>query len=389
MKILKLSILTAALTIASMPVFSSESGRVYGQILQEAETVQQKYEAALVAAPLNDPEVFPYLSDALDWTLGMRSSIKPGSDRETYERLTQLLVAALGQARYTNAAASVMRVVDDSQNPLTKSEALIALGTMRAVEYAERISLLLRDLNNQPTSDPEYGEKIAYGCVIALERMRSPLGFAPLFFASEGWYSKRTRDQATQSLTLILDDPSDAISAILSIESPARMIRALELELRSEAPSAAKRSVSELALARGIAFSPRNKLEMKEVSELRIKAMNALAAAGKGDGKAAGNMVEAYAIGPFDEKLVALKALGADKTSASALALKNIILELDANQRAGLVDEIRNALMKAALQNAAIHAGKELSPAIQTVLINSGWSSGILTLATAAQKALQ
>ena len=389
MKILKLSILTAALTIASMPVFSSESGRVYGQILQEAETVQQKYEAALVAAPLNDPEVFPYLSDALDWTLGMRSSIKPGSDRETYERLTQLLVAALGQARYTNAAASVMRVVDDSQNPLTKSEALIALGTMRAVEYAERISLLLRDLNNQPTSDPEYGEKIAYGCVIALERMRSPLGFAPLFFASEGWYSKRTRDQATQSLSLILDDPSDAISAILSIESPARMIRALELELRSEAPSAAKRSVSELALARGIAFSPRNKLEMKEVSELRIKAMNALAAAGKGDGKAAGNMVEAYAIGPFDEKLVALKALGADKTSASALALKNIILELDANQRAGLVDEIRNALMKAALQNAAIHAGKELSPAIQTVLINSGWSSGILTLATAAQKALQ
>ena len=389
MKALKFSMLISALTLACLPGFSSESGRVYGLILQEAETVQQKYAAAQVAAALDDPEVLPYLADALDWSLGIRSSIRPGSDRETYERLTQVLVSSLGQARYTNAAISVMRVVDDSQDPLTKAEALIALGTMRAVEYAERIALLLRDLNNQPTSDPEYGEKIAYGCVIALERMRSPLGFAPLFFASEGWYTKRTRDQATQSLSLILDDPSDAISAILSTESPARMIRALELELRSSAPSEAKKRVSELALARGIAFSPRNKIEMNQLSELRVKAMNALASAGKGDGGAAENIAEAYAIGAFDERLVALKALGADKSTPAALALQNIILDLDAKQKAGLVDEARNALMKAALQNAAVHAGKELSRAIQTVLINSGWSGSVLTLATAAQKALQ
>ena len=117
--------------------------------------------------------------------------------------------------------------------------------------------------------------------------------------------------------------------------------------------------------------------------------MNALAAAGPGDGSAAPDIAEAYRIGPTDERLVAMKALGAEKSSASAAALRDIIIDLNSAQKAGLVDETRNALMKAALQNAAVNAGKELAPAVQAVLINDGWSSGVLTLASAAQKALQ
>jgi hypothetical protein len=81
--------------------------------------------------------------------------------------------------------------------------------------------------------------------------------------------------------------------------------------------------------------------------------------------------------------------MGADRTAASARALRDIILDLNSAQLAGVVDETRNSLMRAALQNAAINANKELAPAIQTVLINSGWSGGVLALASAAQKALQ
>ena len=81
--------------------------------------------------------------------------------------------------------------------------------------------------------------------------------------------------------------------------------------------------------------------------------------------------------------------MGADKTAATANVLSAIILDLNNAQLAGVVDETKNALMKAALQNAAINASKELLPAIQLVLINSGWSSSITTLANAAQKALQ
>ncbi len=389
MRILRILAMGAALVAASVPAFANEAVRIYGQLLLDAETVEQKYAVATSATAVDPAELAPYLSDALDWALAARSTIKRGPEAETYERLTRQLLKGLGDARYVNAAPSAMRAVDDSPDPLTKAEALIALGSMRAVEYAGRVALLLRDLTNQPSADRDSGEKIAYGCVLALERMRSPVGFAPLFFASEGWYSKRVRDQAERSLVLVLPDPSEAIAALLAIETPPRMIKALDLELRSTAPAAGKRTIAALALSRGISASPRNRTEQNQLSELRVKAMNHLAAAGPGDGAIAANVAEAYRIGPVDERLVALKTLGAEKSSASATALRDIILEIDSAQRAGLVDETRNALMRAALQNATINAGKELAPAIQTVLINTGWSSGVLSLASAAQKALQ
>jgi len=385
----KLILSVIILALVASPVFSNDAIRIYGRILGETDSVQQKFSIATSLAALNLPEAAPFFSDALDWALSVRSSIKAGSDREIYERFTRLLLKSLGDWRYTNAAASTMRAVEDSPDALTKAEALIALGSMRAVEYAERVSLMLRDLNNQPTQDPENGEKIAYGCVLALERMRSPVGFAPLFFASEAWYSKRVREQAERSLPLVLEDPSDAISALLAVETAPRMIRALDLELRSAAPAANKARVAALALAQGIKASPRNKTEQGQLSELRVKAMNALATLGPGDGSTAFNLSEAYRIGPTDERLVALKAMGADKTPATAEVLSAIILDLNNAQLAGVVDETKNALMKAALQNAAINASKELLPAIQMVQINSGWSSGVLTLANAAQKALQ
>ncbi|PKL09297.1 MAG: hypothetical protein CVV51_04480 [Spirochaetae bacterium HGW-Spirochaetae-7] len=381
--------LAAALIFMASSAFAGDAVRIYGRILAEATTVQQKYAIATSIAALNDPDAAQYVADALDWALATRSSIKTGPEREIYERLSRTLLKSLGDWRYTNAATSAMRAIEDSPDPLTKAEALTALGSMRAVEYAERISLMLRDLNNEPSADRDAGEKIAFGCVLALERMRSPVGFSPLFFASEGWYSRRVRDQAERSLPLILEDPSDAVMAILSVETPPRMIRALALELRSAAPAAGKGRVASMALLRGIASSPRNRTEENQLSELRVMAMNALAAMGPGDGSLASNLTEAYRIGPTDERLVALKAMGADRTAASARALRDIILDLNSAQLAGVVDETRNSLMRAALQNAAINANKELAPAIQTVLINSGWSGGVLALASAAQKALQ
>jgi len=389
MSTMKIMALVIAVATASVTVFADETARVYGIILAEAETVDQKYAAATSAASLDDPTIAPYLADALDWALGARSSVKPGPERETYERLTRVLLKGLGEAKYSNSADSAMRAVDDSPDPLTRAEALIALGSMRAVEYAERIALLLRDLNNQPTEDRDAGEKLAYGCVLALEKMRSPLGFSPLFFASEGWYSKRIREQAETSLALVLEDPSDAIGALLAVETPPRLIRALELELRSTAPAAGKARIAALALSRGISYSPRNRTEQNQLSELRVKAMNFMASTGPGNGSAAVDLAESYRIGTFDERLIALKALGAEKSAQSARAMRDIILEIDSAQRAGVVDESRNTLMRSALQNAAINGNKELAPAIQTVLINSGWSSGVLTLASAAQKALQ
>jgi hypothetical protein len=60
-----------------------------------------------------------------------------------------------------------------------------------------------------------------------------------------------------------------------------------------------------------------------------------------------------------------------------------------ASTAVGLVDNTRETLMRAALQNAAVNANKELAPALQAVSLNQGWSGGILNLAATAQKAAQ
>ena len=374
---------------APVPTSANETVRVYGIIMQSAETVQQRYAVAQSMAALDDPGAAVYALDALDWALANRSSIRPGSEREIYERLTQVLVKCLGDWRYTNAAASVMRVVDDSPDPLTRSEALTALGSMRATEYAGKIALILRDLNLGPVADRDAGETLAYGSILALERMRSPLGFAPLFFASEGWYSRRVREQAERSLPLVLDDPTDAVVEIIEKESLERKIRAFELLMRSKAPAENKIRTAAMALSRGITLAPRNRAEETLLSDLRVRSMNALVSQGDRSGSSAANFNEAYRIGGQDEKLVALRAMGATRSVESARFLRDIIIELDGVHRRGLVDNTRETLMRAALQNAAINANKELAPALQAVSLNQGWSGGILNLAATAQRALQ
>jgi hypothetical protein len=388
---LPVPLLIAAALLTAVPAQPSanETVRVYGIIMESAETVQQRYAVALSMAALNDPGAAIYALDALDWVLANRSTIRPGSDREVYERLTQVLVKSLGDWRYTNAASSVMRVVDDSPDPLTRSEALIALGSMRATEYAGKIALLLRDLNLAPVADRDAGEKLAYGAILALERMRSPLGFAPLFFASEGWYSRRVREQAERSLPLVLDDPTDAVVEIIEKESLERKIRAFELLMRSKAAGENKLRTAAMALSRGITLSPRNRAEETLLSDLRVRSMNALVTFGDRSGNSATNFNEAYRIGGLDEKLVALRAMGATRSVESARFLRDIILDLDGVHRRGLVDNTRETLMRAALQNAAVNANKELAPALQAVILNQGWSGGILNLAATAQRALQ
>lgn len=374
---------------ATMTVAAEEDAATYGRLLETAETVADKSPLATTLASLNDPSAGQYVFEALDWAVRSRSSIHAGSELESYERFVRTLVKCLGDWNYAGSASLVMRAYDDSADPLTKAEALMALGSLRADEYAGKIAIILRDLNHEPSEDARAGEKIAYGCVVALERLRSPVGYAPVFFASEGWYSKYVRDQAERSLPLILDDPSGAIEAIIAEGSVSDSIRALALELRSNAPASGKLSVAARALSRGLVGQPRGATERTEFSQLRSGALSAIVSLGGTNGAAVRDFVAAYRVGTTDERLLVLKALGQDKTAAAASALSDIILDLNAAQLSGIVDETRNKLTSAAIQNAALNGSKELLHAVEAVHVNQGWSGSVLALAAEALKALQ
>jgi hypothetical protein len=230
---------------------------------------------------------------------------------------------------------------------------------------------------------------VAFGAILSLEKLKDPRGFAPVFFAADAWYSQRVRQQAERSLPAIADDPTDAIKEILALESPARRIRALSAEVASKAADPRKIDTANLALAIGHEKVPIDRAEARLFADLRKTALRALLALrAKGDGPVAGCKAS-YEKGYDDEeRLLGLAALGVNGGDGAAAALRDVILKLNADQRSGLGDEIRNRMAKAAIENAGLSRNPLVKPALASVVANDKWSGGVILAAQNALKAM-
>ncbi len=387
---MKRSIATAALVLSLIPalsVFAGEEAEVYRRIYLEAEGLSQKYVAAQNLIRLQDRSTAPVLTEALEELLRTQNNYRSASEQELYSRAVRELAAALGDYKHDEAAPFLWDVVQQVPEPLARAEALMALGKMRALAYAERISLLLRDLNMGPIADRDAGEKVAFGAVIALEKLKDPRGFSPVFYASDGWYSLRVRQQAARALPNIVTDPTDAIIELIRLESPERKLLALRLNADSKAPLERKVAAASYALDLGHEKAPKDKAEAKVFSELRKLALRSLVA-WKAKGPDTVPAARASYDNGFDleERLLALAALGVNGGDEAAFVLRDIILTLDREQKAGVTDETRNRLAKAAIENAAIAKNRALRPALISVASNDKWSGGIIL---AAQNAIK
>jgi HEAT repeat protein len=377
----------ALLLFGATLVFADETAEVYKRLFLQAQGLSQKYAAALNLVQLQDPSVAPALSDALTQLISTQKNYAQASDKELYARTVRIVAQALGDYKYLDAAPSLWDAVQQVPDPLVKAEALMALGKMHALDYAERIALLLRDLDFKPTQDPDYGEKVAYGAIFALEKLKDIRGFSPVFFASVGWYSPRVRQEAAQALPNIVDDPTDPIMAIIQNESSDRKVLALKAELNSNAPNDRKIQAAVYALSIGQKMAPVDPTDARYLANLRKLALNTLIVLKAQVDASVPFCVYSYNNGYDDEeRLLALAALGANGTDPAAAALRDIILRLDSDQQAGISDETRNRMAKAAIENAALTRNKLLKPALISVAADDNWSGGILL---AAQKALK
>jgi hypothetical protein len=382
------SIALLALVAAALS-FADESAEIYRLLYEQAEGLSQKYAAALSIVELNDKSTAPVLVSALEELLIAQKNYSAPSDRETYGQTIRLLAKALGDYKYAQAAPYLWEAAEVVSDPLAEAEAIIAIGKIRDLSYAERIALKLRDLNLKPTADRDAGEKIAYGCIIALDKLKDSRGFSPVFFAAEAWYSQRVRGQAVQSLPNIAEDPTDPIKGILGTEGPERQLRALKAEIASKAKEGRKIEVAILALNLGHLRSTNDKAEAKALADLRKLSLRSLAAYKASGADPADGCVSSYEKGFDDEeKLLALAALGANGSDPAAAALRDFILKLNDNQKAGIADETRNRMAKAAIENASITKNKAVKPALLAVSINDKWSGGIILAAQNALKAI-
>jgi hypothetical protein len=178
-------------------------------------------------------------------------NLRSAAEKEAADASARLLAGLLGDSKYAAAAKDLWRVVENFENPLVKADALIALGQTRSTELFPFVLRTLSDLNLRPSTDPEAGEKIAYGAVIAMEKYRMIDGYAPVFFASAGWYSRRVKEQAARTLPFIVDDPSEALSAIIRSGTYDVKLLALEKENASKASADAKAGVAWSGWKRG------------------------------------------------------------------------------------------------------------------------------------------
>jgi hypothetical protein len=370
-------------------ISADETSETYVMIYKQALGISQKYSAILSIVGLKDKETAGALSSALQELLQEQETYSSRTDQELYGRSVRLLAQALGDYKYAPAAPFLWDVVMQVPYPLARAEALISLGKLRDLNYLERIALLLRDLNLAPTADRDEGEKLAYGAILALERFKDVRGFAPVFFAAEGWYSQRVRQQAASSLATIASDPTDPILEIIAGESPERKVRALKAESDSQAPGPRKVQAALAALAKGHSEAARNKAESLTLAELRKLALRMLVSQKAREDGAVSGCVASYEKGIDDEeRLLALAALGTSGTDAAANALKDIILKLDAEQRSGVTSELRNKMAKAAIENAGLTKNKLLKNALTTVAANDAWSGAVILAAKEAIKAI-
>jgi HEAT repeat protein len=377
------------LLFAGRALAADEITEVYRRIYMEAEGLQQKSSAILDLVRLEDRETAPILAEALAELLQAQANYASPSEKELFARTVRVVAIALGDYKYDDAAPSLWTAIEQVPDSLAKAEALIAIGKIRALDYAERIALLLRDLNLKPTADVDAGEKLAYGAILSLEKLRDPRGFSPVFFATDAWYSQRIKQQAERSLPNIAEDPTDSIVEILGTETPARMYKALRAEIASKAPLERKAGAALLALNLGHQKMARDKVDERLYGDLRKLALRSLVSYKASGPEPVDSCLASYEKGFDDEeRLLGLQALGANGSDPAARGLRDILLKLNDQQRSGLGDENRNRMAKAAIENAALSKNRLVKPVLLLIANNDKWSGGIISAAKAAQAAI-
>jgi hypothetical protein len=225
-------------------------------------------------------------------------------------------------------------------------DALIALGQAGGKDFVPHIVLRLNDFNTKSISDVETKrryQRAVVGCINALEAFHDIAGFKPVFFVSTGWYDPAIKTIASVALPNIVDDPGVVISEIIQEFSnvPSIKYEAWREMLRTRAPNESKAKVAAVALAIGWIYSTPNAMFQKNLSEMRMSAIDTIRIMGVQDNSVYGNLEKSYSnnfinnVPNYDEIRKTLSCLSAIKTDEAVQLLLKFLRELHARRRAG------------------------------------------------------
>ena len=132
-----------------------------------------------------------------------------------------MLVKELGNLKAVDSGRLIYEVVKN-----TDDESFVrcdcGLGNAGARDYADEIAEILRKLNLEiiVIENKEERESVVDACILALERLKHPVGFKPVFNASVGRYSRNSVMKAERALQNMLEDPTDLLVEIIRDDTP-------------------------------------------------------------------------------------------------------------------------------------------------------------------------
>lgn len=350
---------------------------------QQLDILQNMSEANLTGAG-------EFYASALRRLVSEYKNIKSVTERNAAAEQAIILSAQLGQERYSEAAADLWFVVEAFAEPLVKAEALMALGKIQATAYLPQVIRVLQSLNTAPTADRLYGERIAFGAIIALEKYQDPSGYLPVFFAATGWYSNRIKTQAFESLPIIAEDPTSFMMEVVKgpgYDYPTKL-KALEIIDSSGAPNASKASVAVAALGEGWKAST-NDIQLRTMlARMRKLSMNIIYRHGT-DEDAVYPLLERSYKGGYDneEKFNAISTIAQLATDESARRLSSYLMVLNEKRQSNNIRPEDEQMVRAIIP-ALGKTGRTLGRPALNAVVGLDWTPAVKALANDAIKQL-
>jgi len=377
--------------VAAAGFSASEEVQVYEYLYKASPTHSGKLDILQNMAESRLSGAGEFYAKALRDLVGDYKNIKDPTERYAATEEAMLLSALLGAEKYTQAANDLWLVVDGFADPLVKSEALMALGKIRATAYLPQVIRVLESVNAAPTADRLNGERVAFGAIISLEKFQDPSGYLPVFFASTGWYSDRIRTQAAKSLPLIAQNPAPYMLQVVkgSAHNYSTKYSALRtIEAARGVDNKEKVSVAVAALTEGWRSSTNDPQLRQVLADMRKMAIGMINRY-KTDDEAIYNLLErSYTQGvDTQEKIAAITALASQGTEESAKRLSKFLMDLNAKRVSGNVRQEEEQMVRViipAIGQTGRNSGRSALSAVRA----SNWTPAVVTLADNAMKQL-
>jgi hypothetical protein len=272
------------------------------------------------AAPSGEEQFYAQILRSL---LNSYADIKGAQNLNNADIIARITAEKLGDAKYSNSAADLNRMVGMLKNAVARSAGLIALGKIQDVNYLPQTIQILQDLNTQTVpAVRQSAEQLAYGAIVALEYFQDEAGYLPVFFASRGWYGDWVKNKARETLSKISQEPWDIlISAINSAGyDMANKLAALQVIEESSARNEKKGEAAAVALTQGWGTGITSIRDREDVKDLRKLAIRMLGKYGVQDASIYTLLDRSYSRSDdVDEKrfvVIALSSLATDESVA-------------------------------------------------------------------------